>query len=96
MGGETSFENQNGVEADVFEKDVQVVRKKSHSSIETDVLECFSAASKKNENSYGDNSSVKSSNSQLKLSKSSQSNDLDKSKLIDENLEPTSVHGLLF
>ena len=75
-------------------KEVQVVEKKSHSSIQKDVSECFSAAPKKDDNIYGDDSSVKSRNVQLKLGKSSQSKDLDKSQAISENSEPTSVNGL--
>ena len=94
FGGESIFKNQIGVEADVFEKEVQVLERKSHSSIVTDVSECFFAASKNNENINGDNSSVKSSNVQLKLRKSSQSNDLDKSQAISENTEPPSFNGL--
>ena len=92
FGSESSFKNQVGVEADDFEKDEQVVEgKKSHSSIETGVLECFSAASKKNGNSY-DEISVKSSNVQLKLGKSSQHKDLNNFQ--STNSEPLSFSGL--
>ena len=79
------------METDVFEKEVQVVEEMSHSSIKTDVLECFSAASKKNDNIYGDDISVKSSNVQLKLGKSSQSKDLNNFQ--STNSEPLSFSG---
>ena len=61
----------------------------------TDVSECASVVSKKDDNSNGDKSSIKSGKLFVKLGKSSQNNDLDKSQSINENSEPTSVNGLL-
>ena len=95
FGGESSFENKSGVEADVFEKELQVEGKMSHSSIETDVMACFSAASKKNGNSYGDDISVKSSYVQLKLGKSFQNEDLNTFQSTNESSEPPSFNSLL-
>ena len=95
FGRESNFENQSGVEADVFETELQVVKGKSHSSMKTDVSKYFSVASIKNDNIYGDNISVKSSVVQLKLAKSSQSKDLNKFQPTNESSESTSVDGLL-
>ena len=63
--------------------------------IVTDVSECASVVSKKDDNSCSDNSSIKSGKLFAKLGKSSQSNDLDKSQSINEKSEPTAFNGLL-
>ena len=69
LGVKLSFENQVGEEADVFKANEQPVEDKSYSLNQTDVSERSSVASKKNENSYSDNSSIKTSKLFLKLKK---------------------------
>ena len=69
LGVKLSFENHAGEEADIFKANEQGDEDKSHSLIQTDVSERSSVASKKNENSYSDNSSIKTSKLFLKLKK---------------------------
>ena len=65
----SSFKSQFGVEADILKANEQAVKDKSYSSIQADISERSSSVSKKNENSYSDNSSIKTSKLFLKLKK---------------------------
>ena len=79
-------------EADFLKEKVQVVEDKSYSSIETVKSECASIDSKDGDNSYNDNSSVKSSELFTKLRKTSQDDNLDE-LYSNENSKPTAVNG---
>ena len=71
LGVELSFENHVGVEVDIFKANEQAVKDKSYNSVQKDVSERSLVASKKSENSYSDNSSIKTSKLFIKLRKSS-------------------------
>ena len=92
LGIKLSFKNHVAVAADIFKANEQAVEDKSYNSIQKDVSERSLVASKKSENSYSDNRSIKTSKLFVKLRKSSQSNDLDKVQFTDENSERTLVY----
>ena len=93
LGNGSSFKNQVGVEADILKANEHAVEDTLYSSNQTDLLERSSVVSKKSENSYSDNSSRKTSKLFLKLIKSSQSNNLDKTQFTDKNSDQTSVYS---
>ena len=93
LGSGSGFKNQVGVEADILKANEHAVEDTLYSSNQTDLLELSSVVSKKSENSYSDNSSRKTSKLFLKLIKSSQSNNLDKTQFTDKNSDQTSVYS---
>ena len=93
LGNGSSFKNQVGVEADILKANEHAVEDTLYSSNQTDLLERSSVVSKKSENSYSDNSSRKTSKLFLKLIKSSQSNNLDKTQFTDKNSDQTLVYS---
>ena len=82
--------------ADISKEKLQAEEDNSYSSIQTDISDSASIASKKSENSYSDNNnSIKSRNVLVRLRKSFQSNDLDKLQPTKKSSDPNSVCGLL-
>ena len=92
---ESSVEEQLSHKNSAFQKEESIQQIDLGEEVLTDISECVSAFSKGNDNSNGDNSSITSGKLFVKLGKSSQNNDLDKSQSINENSEQTSVNGLL-
>ena len=81
---------------DISKEKLQAEEINSYSSIQTDISDSASIASKKSENSYSDNNnSIKSRNVLVRLRKISQNDNLDKLQPTKESSDPTSVCGLL-
>ena len=94
LSSESSNENQVAHKNSASQNEEAIWQTVLGEEIKTDISECVSVVSKDNDSSYGDKSSIKRCNVLEKLGKSFQSNDLEKSQSINENLEPTSVYGL--
>ena len=95
LSGVSSIEEQVAHKNSASQNEESIWQSVLGEEIKTDISECVSVVSKENDNSNGDNSSIERRNGLVKLGKSSQNNDLDKSQSINEKSDPTSVCGLL-
>ena len=90
---QSSFENQvGGSQNETSSKEVKTIEESLCSSIKTDVSECASAVSKKNDNSYSENSNTKC----RKVLANHKNTDFDKFPSTKENAELISLYGFFF
>ena len=87
----SSIENQvAGPQIETSSKEVKTIEESLCSSIKTDISECASAVSKKNDSSYGENKNTKC----RKVLANYKNTDFDKFPSTKENAELISLYGL--